>query len=218
MTPPSLSVIIPTLNEAAVVECAIRSAIEQGANEVVAADGGSSDATRSVALQAGARLATVSIPQRARQMNAGAVSVSGDILVFLHADTVFEPGALDALRRAAADTQIVGGGFRRRYQARSLLLAASCRVGNTRARHLGWFFGDQAIWVRRDIFDKLGGFPEEHLFEDLDFTRHLRRLGRTHLVSPGVETSARRFQDGALIRILADIFLTMRHIQRESMR
>ena len=175
-------------------------------------DGGSEDDTVALAERQGARVLRVEPPQRARQMNAGGRAARGDVLVFLHADTVFQPGAIDALRQLASESPLVGGGFRRRYASPSLVLAASCRLGNLRASQLGWFFGDQAIWASREAFERVGGFPEVARFEDLDFTRRLRRLGPTALVVPGVVTSARRFGSRVLPRVLADSLLTVRHV------
>lgn len=209
-----LTVIVPTLNEASHVADAVASARGGAADEIIVADGGSEDPTCSVAEAAGCRVLRVSPAQRARQMNAGAEAASGDVLVFLHADTVLVPGSLQALRQATRDAAVVGGGFRRQYKSRSAILKASCRIGNLRASCLGWFFGDQAIWARREVFFRLGGYPGKPVFEDLDFTRLLRGAGKTRLISPGVETSARRFRDGASARIARDIFLTAGHICR----
>ncbi|GAB4324729.1 MAG: TIGR04283 family arsenosugar biosynthesis glycosyltransferase [Candidatus Sumerlaeia bacterium] len=207
-----LSVIIPTLNEGPTIKTAIESCFAQGVNEVVVADGSSKDATPSAALSAGATLIQVVPAQRARQMNAGAHTATGDVLIFLHADTFFTPGAIAALRAALRDPRIVGGGFERRYKSTSKLLRASSAIGNARARCLGWTFGDQAIWARADAFRRIGGFPEKDLFEDLDFTRRLCRLGQTRLITPGIVTSARRFQTGVLSRLMRDILLTACHV------
>ncbi|MDK2973182.1 MAG: hypothetical protein PWP23_2937 [Candidatus Sumerlaeota bacterium] len=218
MSAPRISIIIPTLNEAGTLRRAIASARAEEADEVIVADGGSTDATRRVATAAGARVIAVSPPQRARQMNAGAAAATGDLLVFLHADTILLPGSLEALRATARNSEIVGGGFWRRYRSGSVLLAVSSLLGNERARRLGWCFGDQAIWARRAVFLRLGGYPEKPLFEDLDFTRKLRRVGRIHLIVPGVETSARRFRDGTVSRLLGDILLTVHHVCRTAAR
>lgn len=210
--PLTISVIIPTLNEAAEIEAAVRSSFSEGADEVVVVDGGSRDETESIALASGACVRRSVPAQRARQMNAGAAASRGDFLVFLHADTRFLPGALEALRRAAADASLLGGGFSRRYDSPSSFLRVSSTLGNLRAAGLGWVFGDQAIFVRREVFTTLGGFPERPMFEDLDFTRRIRTCGRMHLVAPGVRTSARRFRDGILRRSIHDFLLTVTHV------
>lgn len=208
----TISVVIPALDEAGSVARAVASARDQGANEIIVADGGSRDGTPRAARQAGARVVAVDPPQRARQMNAGARAAGGDVLVFQHADSTFIPGALDALRVALRDPRIVGGGFVRRYRTRSRFLAMSSSIGNLRGRWLGWIYGDQANWARRDAFDQVGGFPEEPIFEDLDFSRSLRCVGCTVMIEPGIETSARRFRNGAAPRVLGDAWLTVRHV------
>lgn len=212
MTALTISVIIPVLNEGSALAEALRACNRESADEVLVADGGSQDGTDAVAREFGHRPIQVTPPQRARQMNAAARVASGDLLVFLHADTTFELGALDALRLAARDRRTVGGGFHRKFRQAAPLLRGSCMIGNVRARYLGWYFGDQAIWARREAFDQVGGFPEVPIFEDLDFSRKLCRLGRTQLVSPGCETSARRFQNGIISRLTKDILLTVRHV------
>lgn len=207
-----LSAIIPTLNEGSRIKAALESCHSEGIDEIVVADGGSMDSTRVATLDAGATFIQVSPAQRARQLNAGARAATGDVLIFLHADTLFAPGAVTALKVAIQNPKIVGGGFERRYQTTSKVLRASSAIGNARARHLGWFFGDQAIWATAEAFKQLGGFPEKDIFEDMDFTRRLARLGPTRLIAPGIITSARRFRAGVLPRLMLDILLTVRHV------
>lgn len=212
MSSPDISIIIPTMNEAEQLGCAIESCHGEGACEVVVVDGGSGDATVDIAREGAAEVIVVSPAQRARQMNAGAASAKGEVLVFLHADSHFVPGALASLRETVRTTSAVGGGFSRRFQTGSLLLKTSCLLGNGRGKYFGWYFGDQAIWARRESFEKAGGFPEKPIFEDLDFSRNLRRLGPTAHITPGIVTSARRYQNAPASRLAKDFLLTIRHI------
>lgn len=212
----TITVIIPALNESAHIGAAVATSLEQGADEVIVGDGGSTDSTDGVAASAGATVIAVTPPQRARQMNAAAAIATGDVLVFLHADSSFRPGALRALQQAARHQAVVGGGFRRRYRSASPALSVLCWLGNQRAESFGWFLGDQAIWARRDCFHQLGGFPHQPLFEDLDFARRLARLGPTALITPGIDTSARRFDGGVLARTWRDVVLTLRHLRKPS--
>jgi rSAM/selenodomain-associated transferase 2 len=211
-----ITVIIPTVNEGATLSAAIQSCLDNQADQIIIADGGSSDDTHVISERLGCRWVQASPPQRARQMNAAAREANGDLIVFLHADSILEAGALASLRSLASDHRILGGGFRRRYLSSSLVLALSCRLGNLRARWVGWYFGDQAIWARRDIFLKMGGFPEKPLFEDMDFTRRLARRGRMRLVTPGIQTSSRRFDTKVASTVAHDFLMTLRHLLRGS--
>jgi rSAM/selenodomain-associated transferase 2 len=169
------AVIIPTLNEASHLGAALQS-IPSSAS-VVVSDGGSTDATLSIARST--RTKVVEGPAgRAAQLNRGAAAVDGDVLLFLHADCVLSPNAYEALRVALVDPRVVGGYFRLRI-ARSGIGLSSVAVGsNLRARYLGLPYGDQCLFARRSAFDAVGGFPELPLLEDVAFARALRKLGR----------------------------------------
>ncbi len=184
-------VVVPVLQEAAGVEAflvALRAAV--GDTEVVVVDGGSTDGTPERA----ARYARVlTAPRgRARQMNAGAAATTGDVLWFVHADCTVPPDALPALRAALADPAVVGGGFRLAFDRRSAGLEVLRVTSNWRARYLHQVFGDQALFVRRRVFDELGGFPDLPLMEDFALTRALARRGRVVVADVAVTASARR--------------------------
>lgn len=148
---------------------------------------------------------------RARQMNAGAAAGGGDLLVFLHADTRLPAGARGQLESAWRAGK-VGGGFRRRFDSPSRFLRLTCRLADLRGRVLGWYFGDQTLWVRRDVFEALGGFPDLDSFEDLEFSRRLRSRGPTALLPGPTLSSARRFtNEGPWRRTWRDVGLTWRH-------
>ncbi len=114
-------------------------------------------------------------------------------MLFLHADTRLAPSALRALQAALRHEEVVGGGFARRYDSASPFLRATCALAEARTRFCGWFLGDQAIFVRRTVFAALGGFSAWDVFEDLDFSRRLARVGRVVTLRPPVVSSARRF-------------------------
>ncbi|MFU8849088.1 MAG: glycosyltransferase family 2 protein [Opitutales bacterium] len=138
-------------------------------------------------------------PGRAQQMNHAADCVSGDGLLFLHADTLPPEGALDAIRQAIA-AGAVGGAFARRFDSPSRWLKISARLADWRGRAFGVFLGDQGIFVRREVFEHLGGFDESARYEDLDFSLRLRKTGRTALLEPPVLSSARRFAAKGVLR------------------
>ncbi len=204
---PAVSVVIPALDEAGRIGAAIRSARDAGADEVVVADGGSADGTAGVA-RGLADAVTVAARGRAAQMNAGARVASGDILLFLHADTIL-PGGAAAAVRAAVEAGAVGGAFAVRLGvspgapfARGALLRLVARMINVRARSLRTYTGDQGIFVSRGAFEAIGGFPEIPLMEDVEMSRRLARRGRTALLPVPVVTSARRWESQGPVRTI----------------
>ena len=208
-----ISVIIPTLNEAALLLATLEALHVNAARpEVIVVDAGSEDATREIAAAAGATVLASPRRQRAAQMNFGARQSRGEMLLFLHADTRLRPDSLAALERALTRPGVVGGAFARRFDHPSRAVRWSCVLADWRCRLTGWFFGDQAMFSRREAFAALGGFREWDVFEDIDFARRLRRLGRTVLLGPPILSSGRRFARGpAWRRVLGDAWLTWRY-------
>ncbi len=191
------SVVIPTSNEAQHLSATLEAIAAAGVDvchEVVVVDAGSNDPTPTIASAHGARVVPSARRQRAAQMNLGAEQARGDILLFLHGDTLLPAQALKEIERVMQDRRVVGGAFARRYDSHSRLLRVTCALAGVRARLCGWFLGDQGIFVRAELFRKMGGFQDFDLFEDLDFSRRLRREGRVVTLRPSVTSSARRFQ------------------------
>ncbi len=209
-----ISVIIPTLNEAAMLPASLRALHSQSvAHEVLVVDAASEDDTVALARAAGARVLESPQIQRASQLNLGAQQARGDVLLFLHADTVLPATGLERIAEALRHPRVVGGAFARRFQSDSLVLRATCLLAEWRGRWLGWNLGDQAIFVRRSVFDELKGFREIPLFEDLDFSRRLARRGQVVTLRPPVQSSARRFAArGPLRTTCADFWLTCRYL------
>ncbi len=209
-----ISVIIPAVNESASlpeVVGALRAS--HALAEVMVVDARSADDTAAVARAAGATIIACSRQQRAHQLNLGARHACGETLLFLHADTLVPEGALDQIEQALRVRSIVGGAFTRRYASPSPLLRATCRLAHLRNCTVGWHLGDQAMFVRSSAFFQLGGFREVDRFEDLDFSRRLKRFGHIVTLSPAVISSARRFAEaGAARRTLRDLGLTARYL------
>ena len=205
-----ISVIVPALDEEEGIQACLQSALEaRGALplEVLLVDGGSRDATVVRASEVPGVAVVRSMRGRARQLNAGAAAASGDVLVFLHADSRLQRGALAALERTAERSpESPGGAFRMRLDGQGPGLRIVEALSHARLRALSVACGDQAIWVRRTAFDSLGGFPVQPLMEDVAFTRTLSKLGPLAIVEdPPVISSARRFtEDGVIRRTLSN--------------
>ncbi len=203
-----VSVIIPARNEAATVVATVRSAREAGADEVIVVDGGSRDGTPDAA-RAVADAVIPSPPGRALQMNAGARAATGKVLVFLHADTSMEKGSIAAVREAMTREVVLGGAFSVRLKVsaeapprRTAALRLTSRMINLRARLLRAYTGDQAIFLRRDVFEEIGPYPEIPLMEDVELSRRLTRRGKTVLLPVPVTTSARRWEEHGTLRTI----------------
>ncbi|HKS36721.1 MAG TPA: TIGR04283 family arsenosugar biosynthesis glycosyltransferase [Verrucomicrobiae bacterium] len=209
-----ISIVIPTLNEAELLPGSLgRIGADIVPHEIVVVDGGSSDASVRIAEAAKCRVLQSAERHRAKQMNLGAANAQGDVLLFLHADTLIPPEGLRAIESVLKNERVVGGGFRRRYVNAPAFLQFTCAMADWRGRWLGWHFGDQGIFVRRAAFEALGGFRELAVFEDVDLCRRMKKVGRVVGLRPQVLSSARRFaKRGALVTSLADLWLTCRYV------
>jgi rSAM/selenodomain-associated transferase 2 len=215
---PTISVIIPSLNEAGGITRTIASLRKAKLDDILIVDGGSADDTKAIARDLGCSVLEDIPGGRAGQMNHGAKNSGGDILLFLHGDTTLPVRAADRLRSIAeASPETVGGGFVRYFDSPSLFLKLTCWLAGIRSRWFGVFLGDQGIFVRREIFEKLGGFNDSLPYgEDLDFSMQMRSLGKTATITPAVLSSARRFEKlGPIGQTMTD-FSIGREIMRES--
>ncbi len=188
-----ISVIIPTLNEGANLRRLLATlSAEPVASEIIVADGGSVDDTGAIALGSGARVMATA-PGRGGQIRAGAEAAAGDIFLFLHADSVFPAGGLAAIEEALSDQRIIGGNFRLLFDGPSGF--ARWLTGfYAFIRRLGLYYGDSGVFVRRRVYDALGGVRPMALMEDFDFNRRLERAGPTCCIAdPPLVTSSRRF-------------------------
>ncbi len=190
---PKLSIIIPTLNEAHTIGATLDVAVRvSGDIEVIVVDGGSSDATPAIAAVRGVRVIT-SERGRGAQMHRGACDARGDALWFLHADTLPTEDAGARIVEALRDPGVAGGNFHVRFDG-SRRAARFLTWLYPQLRRLGLCYGDSAIFVRRDAYEQIGGFRSFPIFEDLDFVRRLRRVGRVVHLPATVVTSSRRFE------------------------
>lgn len=188
-----ISVIIPILNEAKSIVAMLQALLPLGPSELFIVDGGSSDGTRAICRQFGVEVLT-SPRGRAAQMNYGARRATGDVLLFLHADTRLPPTAFDDIRDALGDPRFVGGRFDIQLDGDHWMLRVIGAMISLRSRLSNVGTGDQAIFVRCEMFQGMGGFPDIPIMEDVAFCRALKRLGEVACLRSKVITSARRWE------------------------
>ena len=194
----SVGIVVPTFNEAAILEAALERLREVARPcPTVVVDGGSADGSARVARRFFHTEVTGS-PNRGAQMNRGARCLGTDVLLFLHADSQLPADFAEHIQAALRDSSVAGGSFRLAFDEPHPML-----------RFYAWFtqfpgrffhFGDQAFFVRREIFERMGGFCDLPFLEDVDFLRRLRRYGRFAVLPTAVVTSARRFQKRGVVR------------------
>ena len=197
-----LSIIVPVLNEVATiaVQLAALQPLRAAGVEIVLVDGGSSDGTADLARPLADRL-IVAPRGRAVQMNAGALASRGELLLFLHADTLL-PAAADALVVQAIAGGALWGRFDVRIDGTHPLLRVVERLMNWRSQLSGIATGDQAMFVRRNVFERLGGFPEIPLMEDITFSKRLRQIAPPACLREPVMTSGRRWEKHGVLRTI----------------
>lgn len=201
-----ISVIIPTLNEAATIGETLRRLRNSASCEVIVVDGGSDDGTPELA-RPQADLVLSAGRGRATQMNVGARAASGQVLLFLHADTVLPPDFPALLENALRNPRVVGGRFDVRLDAEGRLFRIIETLMNLRSRLSRIATGDQAIFVRSRTFRELGGYREAELMEDLELSYRLKRQGELACLRERVVTSARRWQRDGIVRTIGLMWL-----------
>lgn len=217
----NISIIVPVLNESAVIDAFTTSlTADASCHEIIFVDGGSSDGTRA-RLEASARrdsririLGDASTRGRARQMNHGALAASGDVLLFLHSDTMLPTGWHGMIDEAMSDAGCIGGGFMKKYDQETLLLwAYRLVVGLVRTRLLKNLVGTNAIFVRRPVFMKMGMYPPMPILEDVGLCDAMKKTGRLAIVTRPVICSSRRYHEQGVwkhIRLAAKVLLLYR--------
>jgi len=190
---PMISVIIPAIDEKIFIRQTVRSALAGKNVEVIVADGGSIDGTRELSASLGARVVPTH-KGRAAQMNEGVGHALGDILLFVHADSVLPRGYDDAIRSALADSDVAAGAFSLSFHEGDFVMDLIAFGANLRSRYLKLPYGDQGFFVRKGTFYNAGGFPEVPIMEDVAFIRTMKKKGRVVILHSKVSTSSRRFQ------------------------
>jgi rSAM/selenodomain-associated transferase 2 len=201
---PRLSIVVPALNEAPRIAASLQAlaSMRRRGVEVIVVDGGSTDDTARLAEPWADRV--LQAPRgRARQMNAGAAAARADTLLFLHADTALPAQALHAIETALVDPHTHWGRFDVRIDGKPKLLRVVAWLMNVRSRTTGIATGDQAIFVRRSAFQRVGGFPAQPLMEDIEFSRRIGKWSAPACLRERVTTSGRRWERDGVWRTIA---------------
>jgi rSAM/selenodomain-associated transferase 2 len=198
-----ISVIIPVLDEEASIGACLAQFQSDADVELIVVDGGSRDATRKV-VDALGQVRWVQAPDtgRAHQMNAGAQEATGDVFLFLHADTFLPEDGLGLIRKSLVNTQVGGGRFQLGLSEDTIGFRLVALFSTLRSRYLGITYSDQGIYVRREVFESVGGFPQLRLFEDSEFCKRVKGLGKFVMLNARVCTSTRRWRKWGIARTM----------------
>ncbi len=218
-----ISVVIPVYNEARALPVTLPRLFEQGGDyEVIIVDGGSNDRTceivRSLLVDSlhaahGKALLMSARKGRASQMNAGATVARGEWLLFLHADTVLPAHALTRLNTLESNIGVQAGGFHHQFGGADWRLRLISWLDNIRCVRSRIIYGDQALFVRRSLFEQLGGFPNQLILEDVAFCETLLRVTTPVLLEPAVVTDARKFLQMGVWRSFIRVLLIILHVE-----
>jgi glycosyltransferase involved in cell wall biosynthesis len=206
-----ISIIVPVLNEVAIVGAALEALLRQrGEYEVIVVDGGSHDGTSDVVQRFPVSLVHMPpslSPGIGCQINQGAQQARGDVLLFLHVDVQLPPQATSHIEVTLADPQLIGGGFLPAFNgsvpnSERLMLALIERVWKTRTRVFRWFAGDTAPFIRRDVFWRYGGYPSTAFASDWDFAEQMGQHGRLAVIHEPVRVDCRRHVSNGVLKTL----------------
>ena len=218
LEPPSsalkiISVIIPTLNEANAIEATISNLKKYRQTEIIIVDGGSQDQTVVIAKSMGVTV-LASATSKATQMNTGAAEALGDILLFLHADTCLPENFETCVPAALARDEVCAGAFSLGIDSDAVGLRCIERVANWRSRFFQMPYGDQALFVSRNLFHEIGGYPEYPIMEDFELVRRLKQRGKIFILPESVQTSARRWLNFGILKtwLLNQIIVLAYHL------
>ena len=196
---PKISIIIPVLNEGGNLGQTIASLPRAQSIEIIIVDGGSEDNTPEIAKTLGIKIIQTQ-PGRATQMNAGALLATGEILLFLHSDTLLPPNFGQWVLQSLSQPQTIAGAFQLKIDGPGVGLRIVEKLANARSRILKMPYGDQAIFLKRSTFEKMGGYPPLPIMEDFELMRQLQKKGHIDIVPVSVNTSARRWQKLGVIK------------------
>jgi len=204
MSQPKISIIMPVINEAKVLRDTLGSIHLTSDEELIVVDGGSTDETLSIANKFTDKV-FVAKTGRASVMNYGAEQAEGEILLFLHADCILPVQGFKMIRETLKEKGTVAGGFYLSIDQQGPGFRLIEYMANVRCRFTSLIYGDQGMFLYKDIFDRIGGFKNMQLMEDIEISRRLNRLGRIVFLKPPIKASARRWlAEGAVYTTLRD--------------
>ena len=197
-----ISIIVPVYNEESILSKTSANLQRlSGEAELIFVDGGSTDGSLELCEKLGKLYR--SEKGRAQQMNKGAHLAKGDILLFLHADSIVSPAALSSIEESVKSGALIGGCLTQRLDSDALVYRFIENFGNIRARLTAVFYGDQGIFVTKKAFSRLGGFPEAPIMEDVIFSKRLRKFGRVRVLKDKIIVSSRRWQAEGILKTCA---------------
>jgi rSAM/selenodomain-associated transferase 2 len=194
-----ISIIIPVLNEALGISTVIKRIGDASDVEIIVVDGGSQDETVNIAKSFSVKLICTT-PGRASQMNAGAAIATGDILLFLHGDTILPTNFDTLIREILQDSKVMAGAFELRIDSQRRGVRLIERMVKMRSHFLSMPYGDQAIFLKTAVFHDIGGFPNLPIMEDFELIRCLRKKGKIGIIPAPVITSGRRWEKLGVVK------------------
>ena len=189
-----ISIIIPVLNEEKIIKKSLSNILNDSHVEILVVDGGSEDKTPLIAQELGAKVIFSSLANRAYQMNYGASIATGDIFLFLHADTILPNNYQGIIKDILSNSSYLAGAFQLAIDGNQLSLRFVERLVNWRSRFCSLPYGDQGIFIKASVFQEMGGFANLPIMEDFEFIQRLKKRGKIAIASAKVITASRRWQ------------------------
>lgn len=188
------SIIVPVVNEESIIQATLSSIQDNSALEIIVVDGGSKDQTVKIVSEMGIKIIKSPVSGRANQMNYGAKIAKGELFLFIHADSNLPENYLDLIAKTLVNPNIIAGAFELAINSNKTGLKIIEKLVNWRSHLFSLPYGDQGIFMRREVFEEIGGFPELPIMEDFELIRRLKKRGKIGIIPAKITTSARRWE------------------------